>query len=670
MFSPNATNAAIVSGSHYVAQFQQNQPLAVNTFPVRILTSGSVNFTGFNPMTNFPQGRNVTQYQYIDDFTLTRGKHGLKFGANFRRYDVSDHNFFFDYPGVYLGYVSSGLQNFVDGRGYQYRQSDNLAASVPIALWGLGFYAMDQWKVRYNLTLTLALRFERNSNPVCQTNCFANFVSPWTMLPSYTSSNPGNVPYNADIATGLHQAYRGVDGINPSPRFGFSWSPNAGGKTVVSGGFGLFYDSPPAGLVDDLLGNPPVAVAIRVRPSNGVLWADPGPNGGAAVYQQSASAFNSGFASGQTYSQISATLANLGVTFAPPGFTTLTGEIHSPRWQEWNLQLQQQLNSNTALVFNYVGNHGIRIPYSSTFLNAFDQYGLYPVGTFPAAAPVPNYATVGQVASGAVSNYNGLTVSLRRNFSHGVAAHVNYTWAHNLDEVSNGGIFTYGDSQLQQICPQSLKACNYGSSDYDFRNSFNGDFLFQPTFGFSNRVLKGAINGWQLSGKLFWRSGLPFSVGDGNSALGNFNGGIFGYPLVGGNAPGQLSCGAGAASATGNGIPCLDSSVFINGASDTFTGYPGVSPQRRNEYVGPHFFDMDLALFKNFRVGERVQFGIGAQAFNVFNHPNFGNPDATLGDSTFGQISSMVGLPTTPYGSFLGFDSSPRVVQVSGRVIF
>jgi hypothetical protein len=94
------------------------------------------------------------------------------------------------------------------------------------------------------------------------------------------------------------------------------------------------------------------------------------------------------------------------------------------------------------------------------------------------------------------------------------------------------------------------------------------------------------------------------------------------------------------------------------------------STQRRNQYTGPRFFDMDMGLFKTFRVTEGVQLGVGAQAFNVFNHPNVGQPDNGLGDPTFGQINSMQPMPTSPYGVFLGFDSSVRVVQVSGNFIF
>jgi hypothetical protein len=312
-------------------------------------------------------------------------------------------------------------------------------------------------------------------------------------------------------------------------------------------------------------------------------------------------------------------------------------------------------------------------------LNAFNQFGAYPAGVLPSAPAVPNYSTVTQVQNGGISNYNGLTVSLRRNFSHWVSAHANYTWAHNLDELSNGGIFPYGGESynipLTQLCPQSLRSCNYGSSDYDIRNSFNADFVVHPSYHFGNGFLNAAFGGWDWSGKMFWRGGLPFSVID-NNLNGSYgtNAGattILATPIVGGNAPGQLSCGEGAASITGSAKPCLQASAFLDtGANGTGFTAPALSTQRRNQYVGPHFFDMDMGLFKNFKITEGMQLGIGAQAYNVFNHPNFQNPDNGLGDSTFGQINAMQPMPTSPYGVFLGFDSSVRVVQISGKLIF
>ena len=77
-----------------------------------------------------------------------------------------------------------------------------------------------------------------------------------------------------------------------------------------------------------------------------------------------------------------------------------------------------------------------------------------------------------------------------------------------------------------------------------------------------------------------------------------------------------------------------------------------------------------MQLYKTFKVTERLTFGLGAQAFNVFNHPNYAVPDSGFGDATFGNILSLAGTPTSPYGNFLGFDSAPRLVQLTGKVTF
>ncbi|MBV8808983.1 MAG: TonB-dependent receptor [Acidobacteriaceae bacterium] len=672
IFGPTATNSFMATLSHYVAQFQQNHDLAVNTFPYDILTSGTVPFTSFNPLRSFPQGRNITQYQFIDDYSLNRGKHNLKFGANFRRYDVSDHNFFYNSPTIYFGYTDNGLQNFADGLAYQYRQALNASSDVPIAMWGLGVYGMDEWNIRPNLKLTLALRVERNSNPVCQTNCFANFKTGFNSLASVTNADPGSVPYSSDIAYNQHQAYPGVDAAVLSPRIGFSWSPENSNKTVVSGGFGIFYDSPPAALVDNLLLNPPVSVTFRVRPTTGVLPFDPA--GGAATWQAAANAFNIN----SSYNQIAAQLSALGVSFPAPAFTAITGTIHAPEWSEWNFQVQQQIGSSYVLTIGYAGNHGVRIPYSNAWPNAYDQFGYFPGPTgngvpgVPLAPAVPNYGTVTTVQSGAISNYNGMTVTLTKQMSHGLVGHFNYTWSHNLDEVSNGGVSTYGfngaglDTQFGQINPFSLRANNYGNSDYDVRHLISADFVYSPGFRFGNKLLNGVLGGWQLSSKIFWHTGLPFSVTDANAALGNGGGTILAQPLVSGSL--QTSCGE--SNNYVSGISCLNANAFINSGASTFTGYTQWSQLGRNNFRGPGYFDMDMYLFKNFRITERLSFGLGAQAFNVLNHPNFGLPDSGLGDATFGQITSMVGTPTSPYGNFLGFDSSPRVLQISGKVTF
>src|SRR5208283_1020786 len=133
IFSSTKTNEFTAAGSHYVAQFAQDEALALSTFPQ------GLQFGGTNPLGppsgivgeqfEFPQGRNITQYQFIDNFTWTHGQHSFKFGGNFRRYDVSDHNFFYNNSRTYFDLAANGetaLQLFADGVAGQYRKSDNL----------------------------------------------------------------------------------------------------------------------------------------------------------------------------------------------------------------------------------------------------------------------------------------------------------------------------------------------------------------------------------------------------------------------------------------------------------------------------------------------------------------------------------------------------------------
>jgi hypothetical protein len=721
VFNPNMANSFTATLSHYTAIFSAPTAAATFNYAQAFNEDSSIyNYTVPNNLApDFPQGRNITQYQFIDDFSWTRGNHTFKFGENFRRYDISDHNFFYNSPRVYWGYTTNFLQSFADGVAYQYRKSLNQSSNVPVALWGMGGYAQDEWKANRNLKLTLALRLEHNSNPVCQTNCFANFNGPFSSTASYQAGLAGtgaefDVPYSSDIKSGLHQAYHGVDSILFSPRLGFSWDVLGKGKTVLSGGIGLFYDNPAAGLVDNLLGNPPASVALRVRgnPSNaGVLPFD--PNGAPLTWQQSASAFNIN----DSFNQISAALP-AGVHFNPPAFGALVGTIHSPEWTEWNLSLQRQLDRHTVFIMNYAGNHGARISYSNAWPNAADGYagdylgnngevitGIFGgpeaviSGSFPTAAaavpllpPASNYANVTEFKSGGVSSYNGLTFSLARQFSHGVAGHLNYTWSHNLDETSNGGLFNYGfegtNTILGQISPVNLRTSNYGNTDYDVRHLVNADFIVNPEFHYTGAI-KWLVNGWQFSGKMFWRSGLPFTIVDGNLGGAVYNGGDSIPATIVGNAQ-PSGCGRGNAAFDLSKPGCLsggglaDTSANVNTFNCFFfdpnppvdcpvpTPLSAYPHQARNQYRGPHYFDMDLNLFKNFKIAERFNLAIGVQAFNAFNHPNFGLPNSTYftGDPTFGGINTMQGTPTSPYGNFLGFDSSPRVVQLSGKLVF
>lgn len=646
----NAVNEFKMSGQWYSAIFTNpNRATTVSTFPTTLqLGDGSINNLGGAIGEVFPQGRNVTAYQFVDDYSLTKGKHTLKFGVNYHRNDVTDFS-----PQEFVNglVIADSLQDLLNGgsTGDLLIQRFPTRQSEPIALYGVGFYGQDEWRVTPHLRLTLALRLDHNSNPVCGTDCFARLASPFT-----TIDHDPNIPYNQAILSGLHQAYPSTDMVVWQPRLGFAWSPFSKDKTVVRGGIGIFSDSFPAAIVDSFLQNSPninafTASNLPISPAeaNSLFSANAAAN----------ASFQSAFASGGTLSSIEAT----NPLFVPPNFTTAGNELHQPRYQEWNLEVQQDIGWNTYFSLNYVGNHGIFEPVQNAGVNAFGFGGL------PVNAPDARFGTVTQIDSAAVSNYNGLVTSIRHNFTHGVRFQANYTWSHALDEISNGGLLQFNGGTNPSILfpadPNNLRA-NYGNADYDVRHYFSLNYVWDDSLRHLFHWGPNAIfRGWTFSGTIFARSGLPFTVIDGGTtaALGanNYGSTLF-ASIVGPTTAG--SCGKN--NAVGNPPPpCLDINGFASPTSVAVN-------QARNQFRGPNYFDTDMSIMKYTKLKESATLGIGLQFFNLFNHPNFDQPVADISSQQFGNVINTVNTPTSILGSFLGGDASPRLIQLKAEFKF
>ncbi len=643
-FGSNATNQFVYAGSYYRAIFTQFDAPA--TFPTQLDLSG-IGYTslGANEYV-FPQGRNVTQYQIVDDFSVTKGAHNLKFGANFRRYDVTDYVFSeFTNPLSYVGSVA-GLYN---GQVAEFSQNFANRDSYPVALWGLGVYAQDEWRVSKSLKLTFAMRAEHDSNPVCQLNCGSLFTGPFSGISTDTTT-----PYNQMINANLHQLFRSVDTIDWAPRFGFAWSPGGSDKTVLRGGFGIFYDAFPAVLGDSFMTNIPTVTPVTQFSSpgqpNGVYWADQTTPGVSPwiIGSTTASQLHTGFPAGASYASLSA----VNPAFASPSFNSMTGTFHIPRYQEWSLQLEQQLDSRSSLSVAYIGNHGVNGPITN-YPNAYAGFG-----GVPAAPPNPlNFATVTEIYSGAVSNDNQLTASYQRRLTYGFTIQASYTWAHALDDISNGGILPYSTTSSEyQLNPYSL-ANNYGNADYDIRSSFSAAYVWQTPWKFANKFVNGTFGGWTLSQNFFARSGLPLEVFDASTFVGNYNPDS---PYL----PAQV-VGSGQGSCNQYLLNCLNSAGFAS--AGTVTTFPN---QVRNAYHGPGFFDSDISVNKNFKITERVSFGAGANFYDVFNHQNFAQPGNLIGTTTFGQVTEQTAPPTGPFGSFFAGSPAGRIIQLQGRIVF
>lgn len=600
-----------------------------------------------------PQGRNVTQYQFVDDFSWIHGDHILKFGINYARSDISLYDFGILSSG-FLGVFS--LNDFYNGgsTGDLLDQVFPTALEQPIGKYRLGLYAQDEWRVAHNLKLTLALRADHASNPVCQHNCFARTTQPFTSMNHDTS-----IPYNQAIQIGQRQEFPSMTNLAWQPRLGLAWQPfRSRPDLVVRGGVGLFYDDLPAVTVESIAGNPPyqnefVPYYDNISPAESTnLFADAA---------NSNRAFVNAFANGGTLDSISNTLAGLGQYFSPPNLSSSAQTIHLPQYQEWNIEIQKGFGQNTIVSLNYVGNHGIHemIPNASINGYAADFAGM------PSAPPDARFSNVTYLESAGVSSYNGLTLSFRHNFSRGLIT-ANYTYGHALDILSNGGStlpFIYGtnESEIYPQNPYNIRD-NYGNADYDNRHNLNLSYVYDVPlkallFGRGRNTL---VNGWRVSGTLFTHSGFPYTVENGAAESVLYYQG-FGGPIY----ATYLNSSGSTAACNSPDHPCLTTAQF---APPTYQ----FGIQGRNRFRGPGYFNTDFAVMKTFPLPrwESAKLAMGFEFFNVLNHPNFDQPIANLTNVQFGQIINTASAPTSIYGSGLGADTSPRLIQIQASLNF
>ncbi len=680
--SNTTINSFSLNGSYYRAVFKQpNLTGALALQPVEISFAGSTLYDlghDYSFPFGFPQGRNVTQYGFVDDATHTMGNHTFKFGANLARYDITD----FD-PGMgsLPAVTSESLNDFFNGMASTFQQSFPERFTQPVALYNIGFYGTDEWRVRNNLALTLTMRADRYSNPSCNTNCFNRLVAPFATVAAGATLD---TPYNQSILANQKLAL--PSSFHPwslSPRIGFNWSPlGTTHNTVLSGGFGLFSSSIPAGYVDNLMNNLPGDPTFIL---NSLPFGPGIANNAQSIAAAGAAALRSGFAGGATFNSLNAALlAATGAPFSAPNFYNVGNNIHVPRVQEWDLQLQQGIGAKTSVSIKYVGNHSIWNQIPNNSLNAFcggpstdpttclGSLGVSAFAGLPAVPADARFLQMTEVTTGYTSNYNGVTLSLSRRFS-AAQFQLNYTYSHALDFLSNSGNaaepfnFNTNASITNPQNPFNVKQNMYGNADYDIRHYLSANY----TYTTPDRLFHSILGGWTVGGTVFAHTGLPFTIVDSGTG-GTLNG--FGYGTTGpgfGTFANQTG-GFGSSIICGSQFAKLNSQPCPGIANNFVADTTGFGNQRRNQVFGPRFFDTDLTLSKMFRIPrwEQGRLSFGVTAYNLFNHPNFDQPVGDVAASNPGLIQATVNPPTSIYGSFLGADASPRLLQTQIKLTF
>jgi hypothetical protein len=633
---------------------------------------------------DFPGGTNTSQYQFVDGLSWTKGSHNIRFGVDFKRYNFTDISLqTAAYGGFYtFGSIADEAGGSLPGNtGSTFSQSFPRFGNIHNAVYNMGIYAQDEWRALPNFALDFGIRVDRNGNPICHDGCYTQYVGGFP-----DSSATLDTPYNASLSAGHDSFAPAIERAIVQPRIGFNLDLRGDGKTVLRGGVGLFSDSFPGLVLEQTFLSFPNRYFAGVN--SGTVAQ--GSGSAQAVAAGSANAVLGGFAQGATFNQISTALTAQGIAFFPPNYVTTPRTFKSARYTEFSLQLQRQITPSDAVIISFAGNHGYDLFIANNHLNqnvGTSLYGSYGNGTFddvPINSPDPRFAQVQSFTNNAISNYSGVSVQYKHIDRRGLTTNISYTYAHSLDDISNGGNsqlpYNGNTSVPLQITPDLPSRLMYSNSDYDIRNNLLVDLVYMEPFHFSNKFVAATAAGWIVGSKAYWRSGQPFSVFNQNAeaALGsNGTGGANTVLAQVLNDNFNHKCNSYSS-------PCFQTAGIFNGQGVTSLADgtvvplgPGPSPQTnygnvpRNAFYGPHYADVDLSVYKDVFKHESLTFQIGAQAYNTLNHVNFAAPQSNASNlSTLGHIASDVNAPTSPYGSSQEPTVAGRVLVVQGRFLF
>ncbi len=630
-FSPTLSNTVRVGFNRIHLTFTPNgllDPAAYNMVmpPGSPVASGLPFFNvggslGFGGPTGEPQGRGDTTFVLNDGLSWLKGRHTFTFGGEIRR--GYNNNIAYNIGSLTYASMTNFLSDQANGFTVQLGSGNDkiLQPSYDV-------FAQDSFKWKPNLTINIGLRYAWNATPSESQGRFTNF-DPLT----------GNL-----VQVG--QPYQ-QNNMNFQPRIGFAWDPFKNGKTSVRGGYAIMTQAPTTNIVSPLSSNPPFAVPIAASSATNAIIAE---NPSASVVGTS-----------------------LGPIAINPGFS----DAYS---QDWNLSIQRQLTADLGLEVAYVGIKGTHLQLTQNINQPFVTDGFYgstrPYQLLPATSPViptqclaPNpscpYSNINQINSGGNSNYNAFWATLTKHVSHGLEVLATYTYSKSLDYNS----LSTGESYIIQNAYNPRG--DYGLSEFDTRNRFSLSGFYQLPFK-GNRL----VSGWQVGAVFQAQSGNPLNptlaIGPGPGisltvrpdllakvgTTGNpknwFSNAVLCEPFNGtpsGGAPAIPAC-ATTTNAT-LAVPCTFSSTPTTPGGKSYPIVPGSchpGTLGRDAITGPGFVNTDFSITKDTKITERLNLQFRTEMFDVFNHPNFGNPVLTATSGAFGFIGSTR-FPTGDFGS-------------------
>jgi hypothetical protein len=594
--------------------FDYQPTLGLNDGVPYLIVSGYASLG--NPITG-PQNTYQNDYSGSYSVAMTRGRHNLKFGADYTReqinvlFGIATNGFFVFAPFP----ASDSFASFLLGQSVQFFQGGGQFDRGLRKRIAAG-YAQDEFRMTPRLTLNYGLRYEINT-PYTDIRNRLNAWEPGHQSIVYPDA-PEGLLFPGD--PGVPDGIAAVDYHEFMPRVGLAWDPFGGSKFVVRAGYGIFYD----GFTNGTGG--PLQAAISALP-----WTQ--------AYQLPGPGFNLANPYGGA-----PTPFGTGNFVAPATVLTVQSGMVPPYSQNWNLSLERVLAKDYLLDVRYVGTKGTHLPrfiegnptIYGPGVNANNNNEMREYTTCNAAG-VCNYGSVGLIADEASSTYHALEVALSRHYSHGLSFLASFWYSKSLDDISSLNVagsaptLVAGENDLAQN-PFDL-AAEKGPSLFDatLRFVFSGTYAI-PGWRNGSRAAALLTSGWQFNTIATLSSGTPFTVYDSADVS------------LQGSAPeitGFYSSKPDLISNPNAGQPHTPSewvsrTPFLQLNPVAQAGQFG--NEGRNVVRGPGIEDVDVSLFRNFNLneGRRIQFR--AECFNLFNHPNFGLPENDLESPAFGQI--------------------------------
>jgi hypothetical protein len=595
---------------------------------------GNLEYTGDYGLYAVPQNT----YEVNDSVSMERGDHTLKFGGTFIRRQVE---FFNPQEGKGYFWIDEGT---VDFTGYEV--SELLAGGMDQYEIGSqagyfanigqedGLFVQDDWRVNHKLTLNYGMRWDFLSRPFEAHNQQSAFnVNTGTVM----EANKNGVSRSI-----ISQDYR-----NFGPRVGFAYSLGDG-KTVVRGGFGIFYYLDYGGIDNQLGEQPPFGGSNDYLATNGYcitftgqLPTSPTPmawDGGYNCNGYTSPTTAAYGASGDTGIALPARgYPNFNPNSPPAGTSMIAVNTHSKTStvQEWNVQLEHQFGSNNVVNIAYVGTSG-------TNLSSYYPYNLYQF-----TSGIQNFPTLGGINYNnydGKSNYNGLQLHVEHRMATGLTATGSYAFSHTLDDSP-------GAFQGQTAALYYNPMAGYGNSSQDIRQVFSTSMLYLLPFGRGQKFggtasipMDWLIGGWQTSLTAIVQGGTPTDLETGTATPGN--------------RPDKVGSISYPKSILGH---WFNPTSFANPPTTTgsvcnCTVYTRLGTLGRNQVYGPGYRVVNLSIQKNLHV-ERYTLELHGDAFNLFNTAEFTNPNSNLTGGNFGQVEG-----TEVY--------SNREIQLAARFTF